>query len=153
DPPGTPGPTMKSLDDVPPVWSQILPANDGSDSCHSSRFSCVMGNVAVLDRETGLVWQRSPSLANEGWYGAVFGCVDSPLGGRYGWRLPEIEELRSLLDSTGTFQAGHPFTSASLTDFYWSSSTKLDDSTRVYAAAFFPASLHVVDGVKSGNTL
>ena len=33
-------------------WSQILPA--------ATRFQLVMGGAAVLDRETGLVWEQSP---------------------------------------------------------------------------------------------
>ena len=36
-----------------PTWHQILPAAD--------RFKLVMNsNAAVLDRETGLVWEKSP---------------------------------------------------------------------------------------------
>src|SRR5262245_29501247 len=53
DPPGPPAPTMKTLDELQPVWNRVLPDND--------RFQLVMGDVAVLDKETGLVWQRVPS--------------------------------------------------------------------------------------------
>ena len=39
---------LSELDLIPPSWSQILPAID--------RFQLVMGNAAVLDRETGLAF-------------------------------------------------------------------------------------------------
>ena len=42
---------------VPRAWSQKLPA--------SARFQLVLDNAAVLDKETGLVWEKSPGYNNE----------------------------------------------------------------------------------------
>jgi hypothetical protein len=138
DPAGTPASTMHTLDDSPVVWDRALPANDGPDSCHSSRFLCVLGSGAVLDRETGLVWQRTPPSGTESWVLAVEDCMNAQLGGRSGWRLPRIEEYRTLLDATGVLPAGHPFSNVltSLADYYWSASSNIGFPDEAYIAGF-----------------
>jgi hypothetical protein len=52
EPAGPPASTMKTLDEVPPTWSQTLPT--------AVRFVAVLGGAAILDRETGLVWESAP---------------------------------------------------------------------------------------------
>lgn len=125
EPSDPPGPTMKTMDQLPPVWSQVLPADDGPDVCHSSRFLCVMNDEAVLDRETGLVWQRSPITDVMDWYAAVTHCYTLANGGRRGWRLPGQAELSSLVDYTvsdPSLPAGHPFQDIQ-SNRYWSANT------------------------------
>ena len=127
NPPGPPAPTMKPLNQIPPTWDQMLPANDGPivngvpDPCNSSRFKCVLNNNAVLDRETGLVWEKSPGTQLYAWTDAFNACTQKYLGPRYGWRLPTVEELASLVDrfSNPTLPAGHPFTNVQ-SNVYWS---------------------------------
>jgi hypothetical protein len=53
---------QSTLDRVPPAWSQALPA--------AVRFVPVLGGVAELDMETGLVWERSPSTSTFTWLNA-----------------------------------------------------------------------------------
>src|SRR5262245_21794109 len=83
-----------------PSWDQTLPV--------STRF-IVLSNwnsAAVLDRETGLVWERSPAFGPTDWQLANLQChsLGSPRGSRpstrMGWRLPSVEELASLVDPT-----------------------------------------------------
>jgi hypothetical protein len=68
---------------------------------------------AVLDRETGLVWERSALGHFRDWYDAARQCRIRKTGGRMGWRLPTVEELTSLIDPESTsgilLPAGHPF--------------------------------------------
>ena len=57
---------------------------------------------AVLDRETGLVWERKPSTQNMAWSNARLFCAQKAVGGRGGWRLPSFSELASLVDPSVT---------------------------------------------------
>jgi hypothetical protein len=102
----------------PPVpdKSKILPANDGeSDGCNSSRFKCLMGGAAVLDKQTELVWARNTEILQKAvhWEDAVKICQNVEIGGQKGWRLPARDELITLLDTSRSCPAlpeGHPFT-------------------------------------------
>jgi uncharacterized protein DUF1566 len=91
-----------------PAWDQKLPG--------TTRF-VVLSNWnsdAVLDRETGLVWERAPQTTPVDSDGATARCLELALGDRQGWRLPTIQELLSLKDPTVPFAVlalpnGHPF--------------------------------------------
>src|SRR5688572_17873050 len=76
----------------------------------ASRFELVLGSAAVLDHETGLVWEQDPGGQGD-WVFAVDHCYRRALGlakskgklgpaagRRLGWRLPTVEELTSLID-------------------------------------------------------
>lgn len=155
EPSAAPGPTMKTLDQIPPSWDQILPANDSttSDGCNSSRFKCVMGGAGVLDKETGLVWERSPSTAEVNWATAMYTCQDKEVGNRKGWRLPTVEELSSLVDpirSNPALPAGHPFTTLYYA-LYWSATTGVNDTTHAwYLASQFGIVTNYYDKTYSG---
>src|SRR4249920_1067083 len=55
---------------------------------------------AVLDKETGLVWERSPQTTSARWSVARRTCIEKSVGGQKGWRLPYLEELASLVDTS-----------------------------------------------------
>ncbi len=121
--------------------SQILPANDGdSDGCNSSRFECVMGGEAVLDKKTGLTWAKNANIAAgaKTWLEAVRFCQNLMIGHRKGWRLPTIKELSSLLDPHKAYPflpEGHPFENVCYAwgiQHYWSSTTYEGDSSRAW---------------------
>ena len=100
---------------APPDKNKTLPANDGGpDGCNSSRFKCVMGGEAVLDKQTGLTWTRNLNIADgpKPWQESVKFCQDLEIDNRKGWRLPTKAELIAILDTSQTNPAlpdGHPF--------------------------------------------
>ncbi|OGW48426.1 MAG: hypothetical protein A2078_15660 [Nitrospirae bacterium GWC2_57_9] len=82
------------------------------------------GDDAVLDRLTGLRWQVHADLTGRPvtWTEAL-ACA-ARLG--QGWRLPNINELESLVDSSKYAPAlpeGHPF--ENIQEGYWSSTTSM----------------------------
>jgi uncharacterized protein DUF1566 len=118
---------LDRLDNLPPTWNAILPAE--------SRFKLVMGNAAVLDRETGLVWEQSPDTTPFRWGDISFElfCNDKAVGNRKGWRIPTIQELASLVDPSvplpgPTLPTGHPFNNVRRGS-YWSANSANDTSS------------------------
>jgi hypothetical protein len=127
-----------------PSWSQKIPGPE--------RFKLVLDGAAVLDRETGLVWERSPDAIARSWDGACIYCNDKEIGGRKGWRFPTAEELASLLDmsagSSPYLPSGHPFSNVQ-SAYYWSATAYATDSSLTWAVEFHNG--HVVPTHKSGN--
>lgn len=80
------------------------------------------GGAAILDRETGLVWQRSPGTSQTEQSNAQVNCANEGTGGRGSWRVPSYQELASLFEYTGQFgnlPTGHPFQNLQAGN-YWS---------------------------------
>ena len=128
----------KSYIPAVPDKNKTLPANDGgSDGCNSSRFKCVMGGEAVLDKQTGLTWARNADIAKKAvpWQEAMKFCQDLEIANRKGWRLPTKEELSSLLDTSRSdppLPDGHPFENVKTWEPYWTSTTYEDNSSNAW---------------------
>ena len=90
----------------------------------SERFELVFDGKAVLDKQTGLIWERSPDTTKRTYTSACDCCSTKEVAGRKGWRLPTIEELGGIVDTSHgppTLPSGHPFNNVQ-SDYYWSSS-------------------------------
>ena len=139
-----------------PSWDQTLPV--------AQRFIVLSNfdNAAVLDRETGLVWERTPqSQSSTGvtapFSNAVQNCYNANTGGRTGWRLPTPEELMSLVDRTQrnpALPAGHPFQQVLFMDNqgladYWTASTLFPPQASSPGGPFLPGAAVAV-GFNSG---
>ena len=125
-----------------PSWDQQLQC-DSTATCprfivlsnwHDANFPA--GGAAVLDRETGLVWERSPSNSGFSWSDAQIHCMHLAVGNRQGWRVPTIQELKSLVDTTQgefpTLPAGHPFNNLNVIN--WSATTVVTDASLAWIA-------------------
>jgi len=111
-------------------WSQKLPA--------AERFKLVLGDAAVLDKETGLVWDKSPDTTQRTWTSAISHCYTREIGGRKGWRLPTVEQLASLVDNTQSnpsLPSGHPFSNVQ-SALYWSSTTSAVQTAHAWGVDF-----------------
>ena len=115
-------------------WDQALPG--------AQRFVILpaFNNDAVLDKNTGLVWEKSPATTRSTWAGARNACIGKNVGGQKGWRLSSIPELVSLIDpsvpSPGpTLPPGHPFLNVQ-SDFYWSATADANGPSNAWYALF-----------------
>jgi hypothetical protein len=137
---------LNNLDNIPSAWSQKLPA--------AKRFMLVLDGEAVLDKETGLVWERSVSALSSNWYNAVLTCLNLEVGGRKGWHLPTIEQLASLVDTSAAespkLMAGHPFEGVQPLG-YWSATTDAIDTTFARSVGFSTG--RVLRRYKTGDDL
>jgi Protein of unknown function (DUF1566) len=132
-----------------PAWDQTL-ACTALNACPRFVVLSNISSAAVLDRETGLVWERSPSTTVYVWQDASDQCITKTVGNRKGWRLPTIQELTSLIDPTApppgpTLPVGHPFQNVQMSN-YWSASTYASDSRDAWIVQF---GIGVSDGVKA----
>ena len=137
EPSAPPGPTMKSLDQIAPTWGQTLDSTNGEpDGCNSSRFKCVLNDEAVLDMETGLVWDGVPNIPyGTPWSESMDACQEKLVGDRGGWRLPRAEELGTLVDSSSgvpRLPASHPFSGLQDATAYYSTTTVATDETKAW---------------------
>jgi len=122
---------------APPAWNRTLPS--------AGRFMVLtnFASLAVLDRETGLVWEKTPAITTRTWSEARTECTSRRTGNRIGWRLPSMPELASLVDPTvtpgPTLPPGHPFTTGATgvqSAGYWSATALADDPTVAWTVNF-----------------
>jgi hypothetical protein len=129
-----------------PSWDQQLQC-DAQATCPRFIVLSNWSSEAVLDRETGLVWERSlQSLARVSWFDAISACEGLIVANRRGWRLPSVQELSSLLDltqSNPSLPPGNPFQRV-VTLFgsvFWTAATLETDATVAKAINFSDGSI------------
>ena len=113
-------------------WSQAL-------SLKRFQLLSAFNNDAVLDKETGLVWEQAPHAQATPSGAAQLYCAQLTVGNRRGWRLPSIQELESLLDTSmanPALPAGHPFGAVNPSIYYWSATGDAFDASRAWVMTF-----------------
>ena len=97
----------------------------------------------VYDSKTELTWQSSASSQKFNWSDAQNYCNNLSYGGQNDWRLPNIYELKSLLD----YMKYNPAIATTLIDirtdnYYWSSSKVLGYFSGIWGILFEGGFVH-----------
>jgi hypothetical protein len=121
----------------------------------TSRFKVLakFDGAAVLDKETGLVWELAPASNTFAWESSQKICLGTPIGGRRGWRLPTAWELMTLSDPSQdnpSLPAGHPFQNVSTVDLYWSSTADPENPANAMAERFGTGGGGIIASAKTG---
>lgn len=82
------------------------------------------GDGTVTDNVTGLMWQQTDDDVEKTWEAALTYCEESDLANYSDWRLPNVKELRSIIDDSrydpAIDKTAFPGTNSS---GYWTSTT------------------------------
>jgi len=91
-----------------------------------------IGNQSVIDKATGLEWQKRDDNFLRTWNAAWSYCRDLSLGGD-GWRMPDLKELHSIVDISSKDPAvndsAFPGTESTA---YWSATTNAGNSSKAW---------------------
>jgi hypothetical protein len=121
------------LSGVTQNWDKNLPS--------ASRFTVLadFGGAAVRDNNTGLVWEQAPDATiGRVWPIALAYCLNKPVGGTRGWRLPSVVELASLIDPSlpAPFVPTSVFTGVQAAFIYWSATLNAADPSGAWGVPF-----------------
>ncbi|OON99856.1 MAG: hypothetical protein ATN35_10760 [Epulopiscium sp. Nele67-Bin004] len=100
------------------------------------------GDGTITDTSTGLMWMSADMGIAVDWETALVTAQSTEFAGYDDWRLPDVKELQTLLDYSGSYPAIDPeyFTYTTLEDneffYYWTSTSayfSTADPTNYYA--------------------
>ena len=91
----------------------------------------------VTDSITGLQWQDDTTPATMTWAAAITYCEDLELPtGVTDWRLPNINELTSIVDDTKANPSIDGNFTNTVSGYYWTSTTSADDANNAWRVRF-----------------
>jgi hypothetical protein len=90
----------------------------------------------VTDSETGFMWEDQSTIAYNNWKGAIDYCENLTLGGYSDWRLPNINELRSIVDYGRNSPAIDPVFQNTYSSWYWTSTVYNGNSSFPWLLGF-----------------
>lgn len=93
----------------------------------------VNGDVIVTDTKTGLIWQKTYE-SGKTWEEALDYCEDLTYAGYSDWRLPDKNELASLVN----YEKANPASDFPdmPKEYFWSSSTYIHDTSLAWDVYF-----------------
>jgi hypothetical protein len=106
------------------------------------------GDRTITDDETKLIWQQDEG-GNMTWEAALAYCEELSLAGFSDWRLPNKNELQSIIDYTTTNPSSNSSFFSATPSQYWSSTTYAANSNRAWSAYFGYGSLYYYEKTSS----
>ena len=96
--------------------------------------STVNGDIIVTDTETGLIWQKT-YVSSKTWQQALDYCENLTYAGYTDWRLPNKNELASLVNYA-KYGPASDFPDMPSDGWFWSSSTFVGSTNRAWHVYF-----------------
>ena len=125
---------------------QILLIMIGLSSLVSADFTRDT-NAIVTDSSTSLQWQDTTVGTRVTWQDAIERCENLSLGGHEDWRLPNLNELTSLVDDLKYDAAISNVFENIASNYYWSSTSHAYSSNYAWIVNF--KSGYQFNGIKS----
>ena len=92
----------------------------------------------VTDTSSQLMWQDDAIGTDTTWQNAIERCETLTLGSYSDWRLPNINELKSIVDRSKVYPAiVTGFVNTSSSGYYWSSTTYEGHKSRAWGVGFY----------------
>jgi hypothetical protein len=125
------------------------------------RFTVQAETNCVVDNLTGLMWTHHASMNGTNlltWKEAIAFCKDLDYGGHKDWRLPQIREFYSIMNTNYTrpmlsntegnakWKEGDPFKGVKEYDkggvcYYWTTTTTVGEPAGAWLVTFFSGSI------------
>ena len=142
------------------------PANLGISTSPSTDFT-VNTNGTVTQASTGLMWKQcleglsgsicaTGTAASQGWSAALLAARNSSFAGYSDWRLPNKQELESLVDDTCYSPAINDAVfpnSNTVQAWTWSSTTQPESSASAWVVNFYAGATYTYDKTDTGNNV
>ncbi len=103
----------------------------------------------VIDMSTGLMWQQDTAPGTYNWQQALSYCESLTLGGYNDWRLPNRNELQSIVDYAQEYPSIDPVFTNTEFSSYLSSTTEAYTQSNTWYVSFFNGLSYGTD--KSGS--
>ena len=102
----------------------------------------ISGDEVIFDRATGLLWPKrgNSSICNNGnaltWANAVLYPADKVFAGKMNWRLPNRNQMLSIVDHESLTNMYPEFTNPPVVESHWTSTTDIRATWMAYRVNF-----------------
>lgn len=129
-------PTLNIPETARLYWKIVIDPNEVV-ACNRDAWSrFTIENWIITDNITKLQWEESPSTGKVTWQEAKDNCANLTLWWYSDWRLPDITELRSIVNRSCYSPATYSWFNLLTSNYYWSSTTAAYDPSFVWVVNF-----------------